>query len=275
MKKYLPLLFLMFSLAGNAQTFNEYVQQRNADFAAYKAKRDSLFKAYVQDELERLEYYKSGSKPKKEVSEKLEKIERIYPKEIVFVSDKEFKEKLALSLKDLEDKEDSTIPEEDEIIEKVKENEKSKEADFNELKAEIEVNRPVMYPLPKGSYRVSSNFSLERLHPVYKKKRPHMGIDLAAPKGTKVYATADGVVLKSEYSRSGGHMVIIDHLNGYTTTYMHLNSRKMKTGEEVKRGEIVGAVGSTGVSTGPHLHYEIRKKSKAYDPAEFMIGYLE
>ncbi len=265
----------MFFLMGNAQTFNEYVQQRNVDFAAYKAKRDSLFKAYVQDELERLEYYKRGSKPTKEVSEKLEKIERIYPKEIVFVSDKEFKEKLALSLKNLEDKEDSTTPEKDETIEKVKENEKSKEADVDELKAEIEVNRPVMYPLPKGSYRVSSDFSLERLHPVYKKKKPHMGIDLAAPKGTKVYATADGVVLKSEYSRSGGHMVIIDHLNGYTTTYMHLNSRKMKTGEEVKRGEIVGAVGSTGVSTGPHLHYEIRKKSKAYDPAEFMISYFE
>ncbi len=261
----------MFSLAGNAQTFNEYAQQKNADFAAYKAKRDSLFKAYVQDELERLEYYKSGSKPTKEVSEKLEKIERIYPKEIVFVSDKEFKEKLALSLKNLEDKEDSTIPEKDETIEKVKENEKSKEADVNELKAEIEVNRPVMYPLPKGSYRVSSNFSLERLHPVYKKKRPHMGIDLAAPKGTKVYATADGVILKSYKSRSGGETIIIDHGNGYSTTYMHLNTRKLKKGEKVNRGDIIGTVGSTGVSTGPHLHYEVRKDNKAFDPINFMI----
>ena len=109
---------------------------------------------------------------------------------------------------------------------------------------------------PVNFARVSSGFNMRRLHPITKKVRPHRGIDYAAPTGTPVYSAGDGKVIKSGYTRANGNYVVIQHGQSYSTKYLHLHKRKVKRGQTVRQGQTIGTVGSTGLSTGPHLHYE-------------------
>jgi murein DD-endopeptidase MepM/ murein hydrolase activator NlpD len=109
---------------------------------------------------------------------------------------------------------------------------------------------------PVDFSRISSNFNLRRLHPIYKTTRPHRGTDYAAPRGTPVFAAGDGRVIKAGYSRANGNYVFIQHGEQYVTRYLHLNKRKVKRGQRVSQSQVIGTVGSTGAATGPHLHYE-------------------
>jgi murein DD-endopeptidase MepM/ murein hydrolase activator NlpD len=109
---------------------------------------------------------------------------------------------------------------------------------------------------PVDFSRVSSNFNLRRLHPIYKTTRPHRGTDYAAPRGTPVYAAGDGRVVKAGYSRANGNYVFIQHGEKYMTRYLHLHKRRVSSGSRVSQGQVIGTVGSTGAATGPHLHYE-------------------
>jgi murein DD-endopeptidase MepM/ murein hydrolase activator NlpD len=109
---------------------------------------------------------------------------------------------------------------------------------------------------PVDFTRISSNFNLRRLHPIYKTTRPHRGTDYAAPTGTPVYAAGDGKVIKAGYSRANGNYVFIQHGEQYVTRYLHLHKRKVKKGQRVAQSQVIGTVGSTGAATGPHLHYE-------------------
>lgn len=109
---------------------------------------------------------------------------------------------------------------------------------------------------PVDFTRISSNFNPRRLHPIYKTKRPHRGTDYAAPRGTPVFSSGDGRVVKAGYTKANGNYVVIQHGEAYTTKYLHLNKRKVKKGQRVKQQQVVGTVGSTGAATGPHLHYE-------------------
>ena len=109
---------------------------------------------------------------------------------------------------------------------------------------------------PLDFTRVSSNFNPRRLHPIYKTRRPHRGIDYAAPRGTPVYAASDGRIIEAGYTRANGNYVVIRHGETYTTKYLHLHRRKVRTGQRVQQNQVVGTVGSTGAATGPHLHYE-------------------
>lgn len=109
---------------------------------------------------------------------------------------------------------------------------------------------------PVDFTRISSNFNLRRLHPIYKTRRPHRGTDYAAPTGTPVYAAGDGRVTKAGYTRANGNYVFIQHGEQYVTKYLHLHKRKVKQGQRVSQGQVIGTVGSTGAATGPHLHYE-------------------
>lgn len=104
--------------------------------------------------------------------------------------------------------------------------------------------------------RVTSNFTLARYHPILKRSRPHLGVDFGAPTGTPVRAVADGVVKTA--GRNGGHgnYVHLDHEGPYETSYSHLSAILVKRGQSVRQGDIIGKVGSTGMSTGPHLHYQ-------------------
>lgn len=109
---------------------------------------------------------------------------------------------------------------------------------------------------PLDFTRVSSDFNPRRLHPLFKTIRPHNGIDYAAPRGTPVYAAGNGKVVTAGYSNSNGNYVVIQHSGKYATKYLHLDRLRVKSGQPVKQGQVIGGVGSTGYATGPHLHYE-------------------
>ena len=121
---------------------------------------------------------------------------------------------------------------------------------------------------PLDFIRISSPFSLSRLHPLFKTNRPHKGIDYAAPTGTPVYAAGDGRVMQSAFSDSMGNYVVIQHNGTYSTKYLHLNKRTVKVGDRVKQHQVIGAVGSTGWATGPHLHYEFLVNGEHTNPAK-------
>ncbi len=116
--------------------------------------------------------------------------------------------------------------------------------------------RKAFLKAPLDFTRVSSSFNPNRLHPIYKTKRPHRGTDYAAPRGTPVYAAGDGRSVEAGYTPSNGNYVFIQHGEGFKTHYLHLNKKRVKRGDRVTQGQVIGTVGSTGAATGPHLHYE-------------------
>ena len=122
---------------------------------------------------------------------------------------------------------------------------------------------------PVNNFRVTSPFG-EREHPVLGGLRMHKGIDLAAPRGTPVYAPADGVVERAGPFSSYGNYIAIEHGADMETRYGHLSKVAVHAGETVKKGQLIGYVGSTGRSTGPHLHYEVRVDGHAVNPAPYM-----
>ena len=122
---------------------------------------------------------------------------------------------------------------------------------------------------PLDYYRISSKFSNSRMHPVLKRRRPHHGVDYAAPKGTPVYAVGSGKVIKKAYQKGGaGYYLKIRHNSTYTTCYMHLSgyAKGLKEGDIVKQKQVIGYVGSTGVSTGPHLDFRVFENGTPIDP---------
>lgn len=118
------------------------------------------------------------------------------------------------------------------------------------------------------SQRISSHFSHSRLHPVYKVRRPHYGVDYAAPRGTPVLATGDGVIIESRYRGANGNIAKIRHNGTYTTAYLHLEgfAKGIKKGVRVKQGQVIGYVGDTGVGTGVHLDYRVYKNDVPVNP---------
>lgn len=116
--------------------------------------------------------------------------------------------------------------------------------------------------------RISSGFSYSRMHPVLKYRRPHLGVDYAAPVGTPVHAIGDGVVTFAAYTKQGGYTIKVKHNGTYTTSYCHLSGfgKGIKQGTHVRQGDIIGYVGSTGLSTGPHLDFRFYRNGKAIDP---------
>ncbi|MBM3445935.1 MAG: M23 family metallopeptidase [Bacteroidetes bacterium] len=142
-------------------------------------------------------------------------------------------------------------------------------------KERLLASTPAIQPLSnKDLDRVSSGFGY-RIDPLYKTVKFHPGLDFTAPQGTPVYATADGVVRVAGNLGNGyGNHIIIDHGYAYNTLYGHLFRLKAKRGQSVKRGEVIGYVGNTGKSTGPHLHYEVIKGKKHLDPIYFFYNDL-
>ena len=121
-------------------------------------------------------------------------------------------------------------------------------------------------PLP--SARISSRYSKRRFHPLHKTFRPHKGVDFAAPIGTPIRATANGIVHSVRHSPSYGLVMVLQHGSIYRTLYAHMSKvrKGMRKGKRVKRGQVIGYVGNTGVSTGPHLHYELHRHKQQVNP---------
>jgi murein DD-endopeptidase MepM/ murein hydrolase activator NlpD len=134
---------------------------------------------------------------------------------------------------------------------------------------------PAIQPVDNRDLKKISSFFGYRIHPIFKRQMFHDGLDFTAPVGTKVYATGDGVVVEAVRARYGyGNRITINHGYGYQTTYAHLNSFAVKPGQKVQRGQLIGTVGNTGLSSGPHLHYEVLKNGTKVNPIYYFFGDL-
>ncbi|MCU0329049.1 MAG: M23 family metallopeptidase [Chitinophagales bacterium] len=150
---------------------------------------------------------------------------------------------------------------------------------YNDLILLVEKRQEMINSIPsiqpianKDLTRISSGYGW-RIHPIYRIQRLHTGIDFTAPKGTAIYATADGSVeVASNQGNGYGNEIIIDHGYGYKTRYAHLSKFYIAKGQTIKRGQKIGAVGSTGASVGPHLHYEVEYLNEKIDPALFFFN---
>ena len=158
---------------------------------------------------------------------------------------------------------------------------KAQQTSYNEIdnllknKEQLLSHTPAIQPVSnKDLERIASGFGY-RIDPIYKTIKKHEGLDFAAPIGTPIYATADGTVTTAGNKGNGfGNHVIINNGYGYETLYGHMVRVKSREGQTVKRGEIIGYVGSTGKSSGPHCHYEVHKNGQKIDPIYFFYNDL-
>ncbi|MGB1018969.1 MAG: M23 family metallopeptidase [Chitinophagales bacterium] len=143
-------------------------------------------------------------------------------------------------------------------------------ANLIQNKEDMLASIPAIQPVAnKDLKRMASGFGY-RIHPVYKVRKMHQGMDFTAATGTEIYATGNGVVEDANYSNGGyGNRVKINHGYGYKTLYAHMSAIAVKPGEEVIRGQVIGYVGNTGTSVGPHLHYEVIKNGEKINPSYF------
>ena len=147
--------------------------------------------------------------------------------------------------------------------------------DLAKNKSNMLASTPAIQPVAnKDLKRMASGYGY-RIHPIYKTRKMHYGMDFSAKTGTEIYSTGDGVVSKVKRSKRGyGNYVKINHGFGYETLYAHMSKYIVKKGQKVKRGEVIGFVGNSGISTAPHLHYEVRKDNKKINPVNFYYNDL-
>jgi len=136
-------------------------------------------------------------------------------------------------------------------------------------------SKPAIQPVSNKKLKKMASGYGYRLHPIYKTRKFHAGMDFSAAKGTPIYATGDGVVIVARMSKRGlGHHLVINHGYGYITVYGHMAEFEVKRKQKVKRGQVIGYVGNTGASTGPHLHYEVKKNGKHVNPINYYYNDL-
>ncbi len=164
------------------------------------------------------------------------------------------------------------------LIEQVTNEFKFEELQYEEISKKIEENKNLFESIPaimptKGEY-ISSNFGM-RLHPILKVRQMHTGIDIVVNTGTLVYSPGKGKVVR--VGRRGGYglEVVIDHGFGYRTTFGHLSKSLVKRGQKVERGDVIAKTGNTGLSTGPHLHYEVSQNGIKLNPKRFFFDDLD
>ena len=134
---------------------------------------------------------------------------------------------------------------------------------------------PAIQPVANKSLKKMASGYGYRIHPIYKVRKMHWGTDFSAPTGTPIYATGDGKVTTYKRSRSGyGRHIVIDHGFGYKTLYGHMSKIEVRRGQRVKRGDVIGFIGSTGSSTAPHLHYEVMKDGRKINPINYFFNDL-
>ena len=141
-------------------------------------------------------------------------------------------------------------------------------------KGKMMASIPAIQPIDSRKLRGAISGFGYRMHPIYKIRKMHEGLDFAAPIGTPIYATGDGVVLAAGVERGYGNRIMISHGYGYVTKYAHMSKFKARKGQKVHRGDVIGYVGNTGASTGPHCHYEVIKNGKTINPINFFFNDL-
>ncbi len=273
----LVLMVLLMVFSKNLQSkdentdFEKFKATEQSKFVDYSTQQDSLFRDFAKAELEILNSYLKLGEVDSKLEKKVAEVEKKFPKEKEQLNPrKQIKKFESINAQKIIEPQKNVPKETKEKERKITKTQISKP----EFDLEIKANRPIYFPLQKNIFRVSSPFNKMRTHPVLRTKRPHNGIDLAAKKGTPVYATANGEVMISKLSKSAGNYIKINHKNGYYTYFMHLKKRLVKNGDKVKTGDVIGYVGNSGISSGSHLHYEIRKNENAVNPVPFMKKYF-
>jgi murein DD-endopeptidase MepM/ murein hydrolase activator NlpD len=141
-------------------------------------------------------------------------------------------------------------------------------------KEQMMASIPAIVPIKNGAMNIVSGFGY-RIHPIYRTRRMHTGVDIAVKRGTPVYASGDGTVVQPSSGMGGyGLHVLVDHGFGYQSLYAHLSKTAVKPGRKVKRGELIGYVGSSGLSVAPHLHYEVIKNNQQVNPVHYFYNDL-
>ena len=133
----------------------------------------------------------------------------------------------------------------------------------------LEVKEGYHHPLGKNKFRLSSKFGY-RIHPIYKTKRFHSGVDFSAAKGVPIYSMSNGKVIRAGKASGYGNYIIIDHGNGLKSAYAHMSEMFVIKGQTIKKGDTIGSVGMTGTATGNHLHFEVIVNNKKSDPLNYI-----
>lgn len=142
-------------------------------------------------------------------------------------------------------------------------------------KAQLLASIPAIQPISNEELKHQPSGFGWRTHPIYKTPEFHPGMDFASPEGTEIHATGDGTVLRADNMAQGyGNHVVLDHGYGYETLYGHMSKLAVHVGQQVKRGQLIGYVGSTGLSTAPHVHYEVHKNGQVVNPINFYYNDL-
>ena len=142
-------------------------------------------------------------------------------------------------------------------------------------KAQLLASIPAIQPISNEELKHQPSGYGWRTHPIYKTPEFHPGMDFASPEGTEIYATGDAVVTRADNLAQGyGNHVVLDHGYGYETLYGHMSKLAVHVGQQIKRGQLIGYVGSTGLSTAPHVHYEVRKNGQTVNPINFYYNDL-
>ena len=141
--------------------------------------------------------------------------------------------------------------------------------DWAENKEEFSTVIPAIWPIDRTKLKNVSSLYGMRVHPRYGTWRMHEGVDLSAPKGTPVYATGNAVVLRAGWQPGYGYLIELNHGFGYKTRYGHLSKMHVRAGDSVTRGQVIADVGNSGVSSGAHLHYEVRFRNKTVNPIHY------
>jgi len=212
------------------------------------AKADVEYKKQLKEE--------TKSQKEREIEEKKERLEEL---QLTSRSVTERMNEASATLKRLEKLEDQLLKESQEMTKKI-----------NELaKRKTYVGGSMVWPLP-SDHSVGSGFGM-RMHPILKVKKMHTGVDIGGKTGASIVAANRGTVILAGYASGYGNRVVIDHGDGITTLYAHCSKILVKVGDEVEAGQTIAKVGSTGLSTGPHLHFEVRVKGEPVDPLK---GYI-
>lgn len=243
----------------------------STSFSDFISRLDFLKKiiSFDMDLLNKMKSYRDSVAEKKaqlaaEMSEKEKLKNQIADKKNQVETAKLDREKalkeITSDLKELERQEDELLAQSKEIEKKIIELQSSSKY----------IGGVLLWPSP-GYYKITSPFGY-RNHPILKKKKLHTGIDIAVPKNSDIVAANSGKVIYSGYYGGYGYAVIIDHGGKISTLYAHNNKLLVKVGDEVEKGKVISKSGSTGLSTGPHLHFEVRENGSPVDPMKYLKG---
>ncbi len=247
-------------------SYEAFAKSMDSAFAAFVENRENEYKKWIEEEKEwiKITLAKTYDVPVTSTNntdmptKETEPNNKINP-------DKEGKNDITKTKESKKPNDKKKIKKEHEQSNKVTETKTKKDRVEKEKKiTKIKFVKPI-----KIKYRFSADFGY-RIHPIFKVKKFHYGIDMGCATGTKIYAVMGGTVVVSRLSKGYGNFVIIQHTNNLKTIYAHMSKRLVKKGDVVKQNDVIGLVGSTGRSTGPHLHFEVVENNKKIHPKKYI-----